>query len=231
MTTPSETNPESSSGKSTDTPISTGDSAPVGAPGEPVPDAGAEPVAQASAAQTPPRPLPPLPADYEMPDDYAHEGMIDKATRWARDNPLLAVVAATGAGLLVGRLATSLVPEKKPPTLSERLEKQAKTLRADADKYAKEYSAEARHLAGEAGTALGKRLDRAEKAIKEIAESLSERSGVAAKEARYLADEARDAAEDGASRSRDLANAVGEAVANVVSSKTDSWIDKVRRKA
>ncbi|MEM1118258.1 MAG: hypothetical protein AAGJ11_17245, partial [Bacteroidota bacterium] len=129
-----------------DTPISTaeGDGAPAASP-----NAAAEPVAQATApaARTVP---PPVPADYEMPDDYATQDPLAAAKAWVEKHPGLAVLAAAGAGLLIGRLVTGLLPDPDPPTLAERVEKRARVIQKEAKKRGEKVTSSALALADDA---------------------------------------------------------------------------------
>src|SRR5690606_33215245 len=119
-----------------------------------IPDAGGEPVKQATAPMaTEPgtvegtatatgtagspsgnmaRPIdpsaPPALDDYEMPDDYETDAL-GQARRWVEDNPVLAIAAAAGVGLVVGRLVMALIPEPEPPSFSKRVEQRAKQVR------------------------------------------------------------------------------------------------------
>lgn len=197
-------------------------------PSASVPDAGGEPVKQATApmATTPgtveggvsvggtagspsgatARPAdpvaPPAPASYEMPDDYESDALT-QTRLWVEENPVLAVVAAAGIGLVVGRLVMALIPEPEPPSFSSRVEKRAKQLRKDATVYA-----------DDAGAVVAEQLKRAANALSEAAEVVAEK------------------AEVGYERSKDVAEVVGDAVkaavAGVVVKKADNWISKIR---
>ena len=183
-----------------------------------VPDAGGEPVKQATApmatapgtvegssegAARPADPvLPPAPTSYEMPDDYETDPL-DQTRRWVEENPVLAVAAAAGIGLVVGRLVMALIPDPEPPSFTNRVEKRAKQLRKDAAVYA-----------DDAGAVVADQLKRAANALSEAAEVVAEK------------------AEVGYERSKDLAEVVGDAVkaavAGVVVKKADDWISKIR---
>lgn len=194
--------------------------APAADPSAPVPNAAAEPVAQVAAAAAEPvdktagkpavspsptaRPLPPpLPADYAMPDDYAAESPVDKIKRWAEANPGLAIVAAAGVGLLVGRIVTALVPDPEPPSLQKRVETRAKALKKTASV-----------RADDASDVIAERLHEAAEAIREAASTVADKS------------------EEGFERTKDLAehiaDAVKVAVSGVAGKKLDDWMDKVK---
>ena len=208
-----------------DTPTQTeGDGVPSATPDAPVPNAATEPAAQATApaAETIP---PPTPADYEMPDDYAAEDWLETAKQWVEDHPGLAVLAAAGTGLVVGRLVTALFPDPEPPTLAERVEARAKVLQKEAGKQAKRLGKDARKqgtvykkqalaFADDAGDSLQASLHRASEALREAAAK------------------AGDAAEDGYEKSKDLAETIADAakvaVTGVLASKIDDWVGKVR---
>lgn len=149
--------------------------------------------------------LPPLPADYEMRDDFGGS-VVDDALDWAKRNPLLALAAVAGTGFLVGRVISSLIPEEEePPTLRKRLAGRTQELRSDA---------------GELGTVFGKRLVEAADALKEAADHATDRS--------------HDLAEEGTEKARDFAelasDAARAAVSEVVSKKADSWAKKLRKR-
>jgi hypothetical protein len=172
-------------------------------PAAPVPDAGGEPVKQATAATA--RPIEPMrtPTDYEMPDDYETD-WLGQTRRWVEENPAIAVVAAAGAGLVIGRLVMALFPDPEPPGFSERVEQRAKQLRKNASGYA-----------DDAGDVLATQLKKASEALADAAEVIAEK------------------AEIGYEKSKDLAEVVADAakaaVAGVVAQKADSWLGRMRR--
>jgi hypothetical protein len=183
-------------------------------PSAPVPNAGIEPAAQVAAATAstpgsggaaarPAEPArPPARADYEMPDDYETD-WFGQARRWVEENPVLAIAAAAGLGLVVGRLATALIPEPEPPSFAERVGKRAQQLRKDAV-----------HYADDAGDALAASLKKAAGALSDAAEVVA------------------DKAESGYERTKDLAEVVSDAVkvavAGVVAKKADNWLSRMR---
>ena len=195
---------------STDTP---GDGAPSATPDVPVPNAGTEPVAQATApaASTVP---PPLPADYEMPDDYAAQDPVAQVKEWVEAHPGLAVLAAAGIGLVAGRVVSALFPDPEPPTLSKRVEKRARILQKEAKKRGKVYQKEASARFADAGDTLQDSLHRASEALREAAANAGE------------------AAEDGYEKTKDLAETIADAakvaVTGVLATKIDDWVGKVR---
>ena len=174
-------------------------------PSAPIPDAGGEPVKQATAATARPitPSLPPTRADYEMPDDYATD-WLGQTRQWVEEHPALAVAAAAGLGLVLGRLITALVPDPEPPTFTARVEKRAKQLRKEAATYA-----------DDAGDVLATQLKKAAEALSSAAEVVAEK------------------AETGYEKSKDLAEVVADAakaaVAGIVAEKADSWIGRLRR--
>ena len=210
--------------KDTPTTTSEGDGVPSATPDAPVPNAAAEPVAQATAPAADTIP-PPVPADYSMPDDYAAEDWLDTAKQWVEDPPGLAVLAAAGTGLLVGRVVSGLFPDPEPPTLAERVEKRARVLQKEAEKhgkslgkgakkYGKVYKKQALAIADDAGDSLQASLHKASEALREAASK------------------AGDAAEEGYEKSKDLAETIADAakvaVTGVLASKIDDWVGKVR---
>ena len=206
-----------------------GDGAAKPTPGIPdpnptVPDASTEPAAQATApaANTIP---PPLPADYEMPDDYATEDPIATAKAWVEAHPGLALLGAAGIGLLAGRLVTALLPDPEPASIADRVETRARQLQKEAKKRGKGvaavaakkgkvYRKEAAAFADDAGDTLQSSLHRAAEALREAASH------------------AGDAAEEGYEKTKDLAETIADAakvaVTGVLATKIDDWIGKVR---
>ena len=204
-------------------------------PNPTLPDASIEPAAQVASAmasppdtkETPETVAPPIPADYEMPDDYAAAGTLDKAKSWAEAHPGLAVLAAAGTGLLIGRIVTALFPDSEPPSLAERVEKKAKVLRKEAKKQGKvlskeakkqskvlgkeakkqgkQFRAQASHLTGDAGDSLQEMLHRASEALKDAAHT------------------AGDATSEGYEKTKSFAEHVADVVSEVVSDKVDDW--------
>ncbi len=197
-----------------------------------LPDASIEPAAQvaSSMASDPSSSAsftsapPPIPSDYEMPDDYASDqGAVAKVKAWAEAHPGLAVLAATGAGLVIGRIVTGLFPDSEPPSLAERVEKKAKVYKKRAkkdrkilEKKAKKQgkvlkkegkllSAEALAFADEAGESLQDVLHRASEALRDATHTAS------------------DAAEDGYEKTKDFTEHMADAIKDAVSSKIDDW--------
>ena len=174
------------------------------------PTGSAEPAKQAvsgtATTATPNAVIPPAYDDYAMPDDYAG-GPLDGLRSWAEAHPGLALLSAAGVGLVVGRLVMALAPEPEPPSLTKRIEKRAKTLRADASDRASEYS----DVASE-------RLAKAADALRDAADSVRDRAG--------------DWADEGSEKARDLADVIADAakvaVAGVVAKKADSWLDRFK---
>lgn len=211
----------------------------AGAPS--LPDASIEPVAQeAATASSPSRP--PLPADYEMPDDYADQDWVTKTKAWVEEHPGLAILAATGIGLLAGRIVTALLPDPEP-TLADRVEKKAKVYKKEAAKRRKHYKKEAEAFKKEAEKKAKKYRKSAKKEvaafrkdpedyIEDVGESLEDSLQRAAKLLRHSAGEAGDTIEDGYERSKDFVEHVSDAVkvalTGVVAAKVDDWVSKAR---
>ena len=189
-------------------------------PNPTLPDASIEPVAQVASAtagppdtnETPETVAPPIPADYEMPDDYAAESTVDKARMWAEAHPGLAVLAAAGAGLVIGRIVTGLFPDPEPPSLAERVEKRAKVIQKQAKKQGKDLRKQASSASHDAGESLQELLDRASHALRDAAGT------------------AGDAAEEGYEKTKDfaehLSDAVKVAVTGVLATKIDDWVKR-----
>lgn len=224
--TPNPTTPPQGDG-STDKPApGVSDAAP------PVPDASIEPAAQVAAATADPLgtagatgPVaPPIPADYEMPDDYASDqDALGKVKAWAEAHPGLAVLAAAGSGLLIGRIVTALFPDPEPPSLAERVEKRAKVFKKEAKKESKllekqakkrgkvlkkqgkEFHAGALAFADDAGDSLQEALHRASEALREAAHT------------------AGDAAEEGYEKTKDFTEHMADAIKDALTAKIDDW--------
>ena len=182
-------------------------------PNPTVPDASVEPAAQATAPAADTIP-PPVPADYEMPDDYASDDPIATAKAWVNEHPGLAILAAAGVGLVAGRVVMALFPDSEPPSLADRVEKRARQLSKEAKKRGKVYSKEASAFASDAGDTLQVSLHKAAEALKEAASH------------------AGDAAEEGYEKTKDLAETIADAakvaVTGVLAAKLDDWVGKVR---
>lgn len=167
-----------------------------------IPDASTEPEAQATMPMATEPDFQPPRSSYEMPDDYETD-WLGQTRQWVEENPVLAVAAAAGIGLVVGRLVMALVPEPEPPSFTRRVEKRAKKLRKDAAVYA-----------DDAGEMLAARLKKAANALSDAAEVVA------------------DKAETGYDRSKDLAEVVGDAVkaavTGVVAKKADGWVSRFR---
>lgn len=195
-----------------DAPQKTTDDAPETTPPGTTPDASVEPAAQATAPAADSTPAP-LPADYEMPDDYASDDPVAQVKAWVEEHPGLAILGAAGIGLLAGRIVSGLFSEPEP-TLSDRVEHRARLLQKEAAKRGKTLRADASRYADGAGDSLQESLHRAAEALKEAASH------------------AGDAAEEGYEKTKDLAETIADAakvaVTGVVATKIDDWIKKVR---
>ncbi len=178
-----------------------------------VPDASIEPAAQAAAATASTVP-PPLPADYEMPDDYVTDDPIATVKAWVEAHPGLSVLAAAGIGLVVGRVVTGLFPDPEPPSLADRVEKRAHQLQKEAKKRGKVYKKEAAAFASTTGDSLQDNLHRASEALREAASATGH------------------VAEEGYEKTKDLAETIADAakvaVTGVLAAKLDDWIGKVK---
>ena len=202
-------------------------------PAEPtaVPTGSAEPAKQSVSGATQGRVLPPAPttSEYEMPDDYANENPIDAVKQWAEAHPGLALLAAGGVGLVVGRLLMALSPDPEPPSLAERVEKRAKKLNKKARKGASHAYDDAKDNAAEAAAASAAAVAAAAVVLKEAAEKWAEKAGHSAEK---FADKAGHVAEEGADKAKDLADAISDiakvAVTGVVAKKADSWMKKIK---
>ena len=211
----------------------------------PVPNAGAEPVTQ-EAATAASAARPPLPADYEMPDDYADQDWFTTTKSWVEEHPALAILAATGIGLLAGRIVTGLFPDPEP-SLADRVEDRAKVYKKEAAKRSKSYKKEAAKKGKAYRKSAKKELADLKKSSKhevkafrkdpggyadDLGDSLEDALHRAAETFRDAAGHAGDAAEEGYERTKDFAESVSDAVkvalTGVVAAKIDDWVKKVR---
>jgi ElaB/YqjD/DUF883 family membrane-anchored ribosome-binding protein len=189
--------------------------------GEKAPAGGAGKPASALGGDGAPDLLPP-PASYELPDEYA-ENWFTGARRWVEEHPALAVAAAAGVGLVIGRLVVAMAPEPEP-TLVGKVERRARAMRKDIRKETKGLLKDARsalkevNLADSADTMQAK-LRQAAAALAEATEGVGGRAGAAM--------------EEGADRTRDLAESLSEAVrtavSGVVAKAADEWVGRRKR--
>lgn len=200
----------------------------AGTPADSSPTGSTEPAAQAvsgTASAGPGRVTPPSPQQYEMPDEYAAEGPLDKVRAWAEANPGLALLAAGVGGLVIGRILVGLAPDPEPETLADRVESRAKQLR----KQAKGSYEEAKDAAGDAATASAAALAAAAVALKEAAERGAEKAGDWVDD---FPEKAHDLSEASSDKAHDFAEAIGDvvkvAVTGAIAKKAASWVGKIR---
>ena len=218
--------------KKTPTTASEGDGVPRATP---IPNAKAEPVTQ-EAATSGSSARPPLPADYEMPDDYAGQDWLTQTKGWVEEHPGLAILAASGIGLLAGRIVSGLFPDPEP-SLADRVEDRARVYKKEASKRSKAYKKEASKRAKGYRKASKKEIAAFRKDpggyAEDIGDSLEESLHRAAEAIRGAAGQAGDVAEEGYEKTMDFAETVSDAVkvalTGVVAAKIDDWVDKVRR--
>lgn len=177
------------------------------------PGAGSEPAAQVASASAH-RVSPPLPASYEMPDDYADESWFDKTKAWVEENPALAVLAATGIGLVVGRLVMGLTPDPEPPSLADRIEQRARVLAKESKKTGRRAVKQARGVAHGTSDSVSDGLHRAAEALRDVAGSVADR-------AEYGAERTKDAAET-------AVDALKVALAGVAAKAVDEWASRTK---
>lgn len=215
------------------------DDVPAADPDAPVPNAAAEPVTQAAATTAPAgtggtadTSFAPAPASYEMPDDYATDDWVATTKGWVEENPALALLAATGIGLLTGRLVGALFSDPEP-SLTDRVETRAKSLRKDLKKEAKRrrkdikkaqkrakkrgevYKKDASAFAHDAGESFEDFVQKASASIRDAAQNAGE------------------VAEEGVEKTKDLADTLADAakvaVAGVVAAKIEDWVERARK--
>ncbi len=196
---------------------------PIGDTAPPVPTGSGEPAKQAVSATASPagQVVAPTASEYEMPDDYANESPVDKVKSWAEEHPGLALLAAGGIGLVVGRILIGITPDPEPPSLAARVEKRAKVFK----KQAKGSYAEAKDSAGDAAAASAAALAAAAVALREAAENAGHRAGGFTEDG---VDRAKHLAEDGVDKAKELADVISDAVRHVVDTGVDGWLKKIR---
>ena len=170
-----------------------------------------------------------------MPDDYAEQDWLTTTKGWVEEHPALAILAASGIGLLAGRLVTGLFPDPEP-SLADRVEDRARVYRKQAAKRGKAYKKEA----AKKGKAYRKASKKEIRAFRkdpagyadDIGDTLEAALHRAAETLRGAADQAGDVAEEGYERTKDFAETVSDAVkvalTGVVAAKVDDWVKKVR---
>ncbi len=166
-----------------------------------------------------------------------------RAADWVRENPVLAVTIAAGAGILIGRGLVSLLRSPEPPPLSVRARAQARNLAHRAHDYlddvgdvvgerASEASAFLKRKADQAGAELSSKArelsdDLARRAA-EAAETIADSAGHAAKSASERASELSSQVRRRAGKGRDvgdsLLGSIKAAVAAVVVQRIGDWI-------
>lgn len=133
----------------------------------------------------------------------------NRVRNWIRNNPLLAVLLAAGAGVLSGRLLAKALKPAPPSTLSERARRQVEALRKRAERTASEAGqdvservARARKEAGRIGRQAGETLAHRAQDWGEVA---SERAASLRKRAaKELSDAARSATEQAEEASKQV---------------------------
>jgi len=158
----------------------------------------------------------PAPASYELPDEYA-ETWFTGAKRWVEEHPALAVAAAAGVGLVIGRLVVAMAPEPEP-TLVGRVERRARDMRKDFRKEAKGLLKDARSALND--VKLADTTEAMQEKLRHAAASIAEAT-------EGIGGRASHAFEGGGERTRDLADSLSEAVrtavSGVVSKAVDEW--------
>jgi ElaB/YqjD/DUF883 family membrane-anchored ribosome-binding protein len=160
--------------------------------------------------------LPP-PSSYEMPDEYA-DTWLTSARRWVEEHPALAVAAAAGVGLVIGRIVVGMSSSEPEPTLVGKVEQRARAMRKELRKETKDLLKDARSAlkdvrVADSAEAMQAKLRQAASALAAATEHAGGRAG--------------DAVEEGVERGRDLADslsdAVRSAVSGVVTKAVDEW--------
>ncbi|MEL6705762.1 MAG: hypothetical protein AAFP15_15960 [Bacteroidota bacterium] len=190
------------------------------------------PAATTHAAATPkptPPPSPSIPPPspsftvptYSLPEP-ATQDWLTRTRTWIEDHPALAVTAAVGVGLTLGRVLSGAFKAPPPPSLTERVEVRAREL---GDEIAKRgttaaekgrvMAAKGSAAASDAGDVLRERLQDAGEKFGDVAEVAAERAEEGYEKAKDFADV--------------VADAVKAAVLGVVAKKADDWFDKLKK--
>ncbi|MEM6782584.1 MAG: hypothetical protein AAF624_02490 [Bacteroidota bacterium] len=213
---------------STDAPNNaTGTDAPT--PEETTPTPPDATTSEATATVPPPKPVPPpsIPSPsftvptYSLPEPDSQDWLTRTRT-WIEEHPALAVTAAVGVGLTLGRVLSGAFKAPPPPSLTERVEARAREL---GDEIAKRGSTAAEKgrtvaamssaAASDAGDVLRDRLQEAGEKFGDVAEVAAERAEEGYEKAKDFADV--------------VADAVKAAVLGVVAKKADDWFDKLKK--
>ncbi len=130
-----------------------------------------------------------------------------RAANWVRENPVLAVTIAAGAGILIGRGLVSLLRSPQPPPLSVRAGRQARHLAHRAQDYLGDVGDVVGERAADASAFLKRKADLAGAELaskaRELSEDLSRRAADAAE---AIADSAGHAADSASERAQALSS-------------------------
>ncbi len=130
---------------------------------------------------------------------------VSQTKRWVEQNPALALLGGAALGLVLGKLVAAAVPDRKPKTLSDRVERRAKMLSKESKRYAKK----GRHYADDAGGAIAEQLAVAAAALGVAADSVGE------------------SAKHGYEEAKDFSEHLAETLGHAFSKKASEWLDKL----
>ncbi|MEM8601623.1 MAG: hypothetical protein AAGF99_17035 [Bacteroidota bacterium] len=193
-------------------------------PAETTEAAAPTPIPPPSPSIPPPSPSFTVPT-YSLPEPDSQDWLTRTRT-WIEDHPALAVTAAVGVGLTLGRVLSGAFKAPPPPSLTERVEARARELGDEIAKRSSTAAEKGRVMASKGSVA-------ASAAASEAGDALRERFQEAGDKLGDVAEVAAERAEEGYEKAKDfadiVADAVKAAVLGVVAKKTDDWFDKLKR--
>ncbi len=146
-----------------------------------------------------------------MKEDLAKvdtEDVARRAGEWVRENPLLAISIAAGAGILMGRGLVALLTPSPPPPLPERARRRARALASSAHDYLGDIGDTISSRAVDTGSIIKKKADEAgvelTRKAQEFSDELTRRASDVADAIAETAVKARESASDKAQELPDL---------------------------
>lgn len=122
---------------------------------------------------------------------------VGQTRRWIEENPGLALAGAAVAGLAIGRLVAAAIPERRPETPQEKIERRARL--------AAEHG---REFAEDAGEVISKQLAIAADALGEASKAVAQ------------------GAKKGYGEAKDLSEFLAETIGEAISKKAAHWLNR-----